>query len=69
MTLPFQLKACANELCHARTSRSSLYCCDSCYRADEGGFEIHENGPLGHSASCLARQRERGVDPRTGPLT
>jgi hypothetical protein len=68
VTAPLPLKPCANELCHALVSPASLYCCDPCYRSGEGGYEIHEDGPLGHSSSCMDRQRGRGIDPRTGPI-
>jgi len=35
------------------------YCCAMCGRAAAQGYEIHEDGPLGHSDTCDERNRQR----------
>ena len=51
-------KKCDNPLCDRQTT--AMYCCGACATAHEDGFEIHEDGPLGHSTSCNDRHAERG---------
>lgn len=53
-----QLKPCRNPLCARRVS-SALYCCAGCAMAHDGRYEIHEDGPLGHSETCNERHAER----------
>lgn len=38
---------------------TALFCCASCAHADEGKYEIHEDGLLGHSAGCTKRHQQR----------
>jgi len=42
-----RLKKCENQLCDQLTT--ALHCCHACDLAS-GKHEIHEDGPLGHSA-------------------
>lgn len=53
--MPDDRKPCDNELCDRDTSSGAKYCCDGCARADEGQYEIHESGFLGHSPGCDER--------------
>lgn len=52
-------RKCANPLCDFG-SGSALYCCNGCALAHEGHYEIHEDGPLGHSERC-----HRRLNPKT----
>jgi len=45
---------CANPACRQKVSWA-LYCCAGCRLAHEGGYEVHEDGPLGHSDICKGR--------------
>lgn len=47
---------CANPLCD-RESGPAVYCCPPCEMAHRKRYEIHESGPLGHSATCEASSR------------
>lgn len=49
--------------CGRSVSASVAYCCWACSKADEGGYEIHESGLLGHSQDCQERHAERGFHP------
>jgi hypothetical protein len=49
------LKWCNGQLCERMTSAGAAFCCDPCSRAADGGYEIHEGGPLGHAGSCGER--------------
>ena len=40
--------------------RAAAYCCAACARAHDYGYEIHLDGILGHSESCLERHAQRG---------
>lgn len=51
---------CYKPDCMRKISTGSRYCCGPCGTADEGGYEIHEAGPLGHTPSCNQRAAERG---------
>jgi len=53
-------KKCNNPLCDRQTSKGTQYCCAACATAHEDGFEIHPDGPLGHSEGCNKRHAERG---------
>lgn len=55
-----ELKKCTNELCRRAVKTSVAYCCASCDRAAERGYEIHETGLLGHTEGCEIRHAERG---------
>lgn len=46
--------ACRNPLCERRVT-VALYCCAPCAMAHDGGYEIHETGPLAHSEGCNKR--------------
>lgn len=48
-------RPCRNELCDYLVAGSAAYCCAGCARADEGGYEVHESGMLGHSPACARR--------------
>lgn len=67
MTRPYwfitDLHRCGNKLCDHQV-RGALYCCWACGNADEHRYEIHEDGPLGHSTDCMARHAERGPSGR-----
>ncbi|HEX4432805.1 MAG TPA: hypothetical protein VHZ96_26265 [Frankiaceae bacterium] len=56
-----ELKKCRNDLCDRQVRTSVAYCCNACSLADEGSYEIHESGFLGHPADCNARHAERGA--------
>jgi hypothetical protein len=60
MTEEFQLIKCLNDLCMRKVKASVAYCCHPCSRAHEGNYEIHEDGPLGHSEWCNEAMQERG---------
>lgn len=47
--------ACQNPLCDRACPHSVAYCCQGCALADEGHYEIHPDGLLGHSAVCNER--------------
>lgn len=53
------LGKCSNPLCDRKIPQGILYCCAACGLADERKYEIHEDGPLGHSNSCNERHKER----------
>ncbi len=59
MTPNPRLHACTNPLCERQTT--ALYCCGPCDVAHAKRYEIHEDGPLGHSESCNARHAERSA--------
>jgi hypothetical protein len=60
---------CMNPDCDRWISPSVAdpYCCGACRTADQGiggdgnRFEVHEDGPLGHSEFCNQRVEERGT--------
>lgn len=52
-----QLSKCRNPLCDRLTT--AAYCCGPCAQAHEGKYEIHQDGPLGHSEPCNQRHKER----------
>lgn len=54
---------CANPLCDALVTPSVAYCCYPCSVASEGRYEVHEEGLLGHTEECKARQLERRSTP------
>lgn len=54
------LTACQNKLCRRKVSAGSAFCCSGCRAADELHYEVHEDGPLGHSEGCDERMAERG---------
>lgn len=54
---------CANPLCDGLVRPSVAYCCGSCAKAHDGHYEIHENGPLGHTPGCQEIQAERAALP------
>lgn len=54
------LVKCWKPDCMRKISHSVRYCCSPCALADEQKYEIHEDGPLGHSVYCNARRTERG---------
>jgi len=64
-----RFKPCINPDCDRWVSPSVAdpYCCGSCRTADQGignngqRFEIHEDGPLGHSDFCNSKVEERGT--------
>lgn len=51
------LHKCANLECERLTTAD--YCCAPCRMAAEGGYEIHPDGPLGHSEGCDKRHMVR----------
>jgi hypothetical protein len=53
-------KKCNNPMCQRITTIRSAFCCAACGAANDGRYEIHEDGPLGHSNSCNERHLERG---------
>jgi hypothetical protein len=53
-------KRCDGAGCARRISIGMSYCCASCQMASENRYEIHTDGPLGHSDLCNARHMERG---------
>ena len=54
---------CSNAVCDRWVSPSvaSPYCCTGCQLADDGHYETHEDGLLGHSKFCNDRKKERGT--------
>lgn len=54
-----RLKPCLNPLCDRLVTMSVAYCCHPCGLANEGHYEIHPDGPLGHTDLCEQRRRER----------
>ena len=54
------LHKCATPDCLRLVSAASAHCCRACALAAEGRYEIHEDGPLGHSRWCDERAAERG---------
>jgi hypothetical protein len=53
--------ACANGLCDRRVKDGVGYCCTPCAVAQQKCYEIHEDGPLGHTTSCAQRHVERST--------
>jgi hypothetical protein len=53
------LKPCVNPLCERFIPVGILYCCHACDLAHEGRYEIHADGPLGHSPTCNDRWAAR----------
>ncbi len=49
-------KKCDKPDCDRLVLEGRVYCCHGCMLAAEGKYEIHEDGPLGHSKDCTARQ-------------
>lgn len=60
MTVQDSLKPCVNPSCDHQVRVGAAYCCNACGDAHEKGYEIHEDGPLGHSEGCLERHAKRG---------
>lgn len=54
---PYQ--KCSNPECERLVGVSIQYCCGSCAFAHKQKFQIHEDGPLGHTESCNERHEER----------
>lgn len=54
-----EVKFCENPLCNRITPVGILYCCNGCSQAHSGKYEIHEDGPLGHSPQCNERHAAR----------
>jgi hypothetical protein len=50
-----QYKPCANPSCQFVVPTSTVYCCVGCDLAQQGGYEIHESGMLGHGSWCARR--------------
>ena len=53
------LVPCANQHCDRKVPRGTQHCCFPCRQADLDHYEIHEDGPLGHSEGCKERQAAR----------
>lgn len=53
-------KRCDNPACDRLVKQGTMYCCSTCGLAHDGGWEIHEPGPLGHSDGCNLRHAARG---------
>lgn len=54
----WRLHACANHLCDRQTT--AMYCCAGCDMADQGKYEIHNDGTfLSHSLGCDERHAAR----------
>lgn len=60
-TDPHLLKRCDNPACDRRTTKGVEFCCMGCAAAHAGGYETHEDGPLGHSAGCDERHAARSA--------
>lgn len=45
--------------CGRRTT--GAYCCGPCANASQEHYEIHEDGPLGHTSSCNDRHAVRSL--------
>ena len=62
---PEFLRPCKNPACGRVVPANFLgqrqveYCCSGCASADEGGYEVHPDGPLGHGAGCDERWAQR----------
>lgn len=52
---------CENPLCDRLVKIGIAYCCGACGDANDGHYEIHESGPLGHSEFCNQRHSERSI--------
>lgn len=63
-----ELTACSNTLCKRKVPEMVAYCCTGCRLADERHYEVHEDGPLGHSQYCNERLQERGEFTREEEL-
>lgn len=55
-----ELTVCRKPDCLRKIKSTVAYCCEACWRADKGGYEIHESGVLGHGDVCNRRSGERG---------
>jgi hypothetical protein len=53
------LRKCENPDCQRLVPVGTYYCCTGCDAAHEGCYEIHPNGPFGHSEGCNQRHAER----------
>ena len=53
-------KPCDNPLCDRLCSSRVAFCCHACGLANDGKYEIHEDGPLGHHEDCTKRHRSHG---------
>ena len=55
---------CSKPDCMRKVKKGIAFCCHPCSYAAEKKFEIHDDGPLGHTAACNMRDAERGtIDP------
>lgn len=57
--IPEGFKVCDKPDCDRLTQVRFAFCCHGCTLAADGEYEIHEDGPLGHSEKCNERHRER----------
>ena len=55
-----EFKKCNNPMCNRQTKTGTHYCCAACAQANEDSYEIHPDGPLGHSLGCNERHTARG---------
>jgi hypothetical protein len=56
-----QFNKCTKPDCFRKVKPGIVYCCHPCALADEKKYEIHDDGPLGHTPSCNERAVERGT--------
>lgn len=55
---------CSKPDCMRKVKKGIAFCCHPCSYAAEKKFEIHDDGPLGHTEDCNQRDKERGsIDP------
>ena len=55
---------CSKPDCFRKVKKGIAFCCHPCSYAAEKKFEIHDDGPLGHTTDCNTRDAERGtIDP------
>lgn len=54
---------CENPLCDRYVPQGIQYCCAGCAAAHVGKYEIHEDGPLGHTGGCNEKYAQRGPYP------
>lgn len=55
---------CSKPDCMRKVKKGIAFCCHPCSYAAEKKFEIHDDGPLGHTPTCNERDKERGsIDP------
>ncbi len=52
---------CSKPDCFRKVKVGVAFCCHSCSYAAEKKFEIHDDGPLGHTADCNERDKVRGT--------